>query len=341
MKSPVFSIPFNGDLALAKTALASGKVSEVYFSPWPRRLRAANYFGAGEKAAAGDASFNKLYALCRAAGARLNLLCNSPVMRLGELAPLFKRIRALGAPDAITLADPLAVRPFREAFPETELQASFIMNLDTPAKIARGLALGLGAVTLPAALNRDGRALEELRLLKRRFPRFRVKMMANLDCFAGCVFVHSHYTHGALLADGGEIEDEEKGPARLCHMNYERPGDFIRVPFVRPENAAWYARRGWCDEFKLIYRAFPSAALRGIYAAYFSGRHAGNLFEIVPSKNVAYENARGGGGKAPALYCDNRAFPRGFAARVCACARDCAACGYCDRTALRTKCRVN
>ena len=48
MKSPVFSIPFNGDLALVKSALASGRVSEVYFSPWSRHLRAANYFGAGE-----------------------------------------------------------------------------------------------------------------------------------------------------------------------------------------------------------------------------------------------------------------------------------------------------
>jgi len=339
MKSPVFSIPFNGDLALVKSALASGKVSEVYFSPWSRHLRAANYFGAGEKAAAGDGAFKELYSLCRDAGARVNLLCNSPVMRLGELAPLFRRIRALGVPDSITLADPLAVRPFKTTFPGTELQASFIMNLDTPGKVARGLALGLGAVTLPAALNRDGRALEELRLLKRRHPSFRLKLMANMDCFANCIFVHSHYTHGALLAESGEIEDEENGPARLCHMEYKSPGDFIRVPFVRPEDAAWYARRGWCDEFKLIYRAFPSSVLRKVYRAYFSARHAGNLFEIVPSKNTACENARGGG-RAPGLNCDNRAFPRGFAARVCACSKNCAACGYCDRTAVRTKCRV-
>jgi len=340
MNSPAFSIPFNGDLALAGSALASGKVSEVYFSPWSRHQRAANYFGASEKAEAGGAVFRKLYTLSRKHGARLNLLCNSPVMRFGELDSIFKKIRALGVPDAITLADPLAVRPFKEAFPDTELQASFIMNLDSPAKIARALALGLGAVTLPAALNRDGRALEELRRLKRRWPAFRVKLMANMDCFAGCLFVHSHYTHGALLAEGGEIEDEENGPARLCHMSYGSPADFIRVPFIRPEDTAFYARRGWCDEFKLIYRAFPSSVLRQVYRAYFSGRHAGNLFEIVPSKNAAYENARGGG-RGPALYCDNRSFPRGFAAKVCACSKNCDSCGYCGRTAERTKCRVS
>jgi collagenase-like PrtC family protease len=340
MNSPVFSVPFNGDLALVKSALASGKVSEVYFSPWSRHLRAANYFGASEKAAAGADTFKKLYKLCRASGARVNLLCNSPVLRFGGLPSLFSKIRALGVPDAITLADPLAVRPFKAAFPDTELQASFIMNLDSPSKIARALALGLGAVTLPAALNRDARALEALRQLKRRFPSFRVKIMANMDCFAGCVFVHSHYTHGALLAEGGEIEDEENGPARLCHMEYGSPADFIRVPFIRPEDAAFYARRGWCDEFKLIYRAFPSSVLRQVYRAYFSGRHAGNLFEIVPSKNAAYENARGGG-RGPALYCDNSAFPRGFAAKACACSKDCGSCGYCGKIAERTKCRVN
>lgn len=341
MKPVRFSIPFNGSLPLAERAISSGKVSEIYFSPWPRNLRAANYFGGSEKDRADRGALRRLYALCRDNGVRLNLLCNSPLFDFGRLERIVADIRRLGVPDSLTLADPMAILPFRKAFPGAEIQASTIMNLDNRAKIARALELGVGAVTLPPALNRDGAALEGLRRLKNKFPRFRVKLIANNDCFSDCVFTHSHYSHGAISGEKEVEGDPEDGPTRQCHMSYRSPADFIRVPFIRPEDAAWYAGRGWCDEFKLIYRGFPDTALEKIFSAYFSGRLDGNLFGVVPSKDPAYEAARGTAKKAPRLYCSNPAFPAGFVRKITSCSKDCAACSYCGTVARRTGCRVN
>lgn len=341
MKPVRFSVPFNGSLPLAEKAIRSGKVSEIYFSPWPRKLRAANYFGGSEKDRADRAALRRLYSLCRDNGVKLNLLCNSPLFDFGRLKSIIAGIRRLGTPDALTVADPLAIAPFREAFPGAEIQASIIMNLDTRAKIARALELGVGAVTLPPALNRDGAALEELRRLKKKFPRFRVKLVANNDCFSDCVFTHSHYSHGAMAARKAAAGVPEDGPTRHCHMSYDSPADFIRVPFIRPEDVAWYAERNWCDEFKLIYRGFPVAALEKVFSAYFSGRLDGDLFGVVPSKDPDYEAARGKAVKAPRLRCSNPAFPRGFVSKVTSCSKDCRACSYCENVARRTGCRVN
>lgn len=341
MKRTVFSIPFNGDLALAGRALASGKVSEVYFSPWDRGSLLCNYYGGSERRPPAKKVFASLRGLCAAQGAALNVLCNSPVLPPARYNAAFAGIRALGEPDAITLSDPTAINAFRREFPRAELQASFIMNLDNPRKVRHALEAGIGAITLPAALNRDGEALEELRAMKKDFPAFRVKLIANLDCFPDCIYLASHYMHGALLAALGlpDSEDEE-APDRQCHMAYGSPAGFIRVPFIRPEDTAWYAGRGWCDSFKLIYRSFPSPALEKIFGAYFSGGFKGNLFEIVPSKDPAYESSRGKTGPAAGPFCDNSRFPRGFAAKVCACGRSCKNCGYCGRVAERTACAI-
>jgi collagenase-like PrtC family protease len=340
MRPVRFSVPFNGSLPLAEKAVRAGKVSEIYFSPWPRDLRAANYYGGSERERTDRGTLRRLYSLCRENGVRLNLLCNSPLFDFGRLEKIKAAIRRLGEPDSITLADPLAIAPFRKAFPGAGIQASVIMNLDNRAKLARALELGVGTVTLPPSLNRDGRALEDLRRLKKKFPLFRVKLIANNDCFPDCVFTHSHYSHGAVTGEKGAEGDPEDGPTRLCHMYYRSPADFIKIPFIRPEDTAFYAERGWCDEFKLIYRAYPDAVLERIFSTYFSGRLDGDLFEVVPSKNAAYEAARGTARKAPRLRCHNPAFPPGFVRRVTSCSRDCAACSYCDTIARRTGCRV-
>lgn len=319
MPDRVFSIPFNSDLALAEEALLSGKVGEVYFAAPPEVN--ASRTGSSEKTTA--AQLKKLVALCRRHGARANLLCNSFTLYHNGLAELFAFIDAVKGIDAVTLSDPLAFREFRRRFPKKDLHASVIMNLDSAEKVDYMVGLGLKGVCLPLNSNRDGDALDRVRGLKRRHPFLTVKLMANQDCRASCVFAPWHYLLVAQSALPPNAPSEEH--ARVyscegaCRAPCTKPEELLQVPFIRPEDVAFYRKKGWADLFKLVYREYESKLLRRIYAAYFAGSCDGDLFELV---QTAFSR------RAETVIA-NAAIPPEFVERVTSCDKSCLSCSYC------------
>jgi len=335
----IFSIPFNGDFELLEEALSSGRVMEVYFSAWKKEEFICNHYGGSEKPTIrGSGDVKKLSSLCTRYGAGLNLLCNSPSLFFTDMKALFMAVGRIDALTAVTVSDSLALRSFCREFPDLDVQASVIMNLDNPSKIRQALEQGAGTVVLPGNMARDARLLKTVAALKKEYPRFRMKLIANSDCAADCMFLPAHYTLG-LLRNFASAPDRinTSHRDRLCFRRFT-PENFIKIPFIRPEDLSFYRSGGLIDSFKLIYRSSPSSMLRNVYCAYFSGKYKGNLFDIVSSKSEKYEDARYTGGRGTA-FCDNSAFPSGFAKKVCSCRKNCVSCGYCGRVAESTECR--
>ncbi|MFA5141249.1 MAG: U32 family peptidase [Elusimicrobiota bacterium] len=256
----LFSIPFNGDLGLVEDALSTGKVAEVYFAG-PGRGDASS---AHARKVVERGVLLKLLSLCRRSKVRTNLLCNSFTLAFERLPSVFRLIRSLPCVDAVTVADPFALPAFRKAFPKKELQASVIMALDSVEKVEAALRLGATSVCLATRLNRDAQALEAVKRLKRRFPGFKVKLLANHTCRAECVFSAWHYLSYAL-------QDRVRFEQRQCFCPATTRKELADVPFIRPEDVASYARKGWADMFKLAYRNSDSDVLRRVYDAYFGG----------------------------------------------------------------------
>ncbi|HBA59621.1 MAG TPA: hypothetical protein DCZ92_02115 [Elusimicrobia bacterium] len=313
-----FSIPFNGDLELVKEALASGQVAEVYYALPPGRWGSSDHLVRAAGAPSG-APVPALAGLCRAAGVSTNLLCNSPSLALTRLAPLFAAARRL-KPDSVTLADPLFIGLFRRALPGVRIHASVIMNLNSEERARQALRAGAQTLTLAAEANRDLPLLRRIARLKREFPGFRLKLLANYCCGYDCVFMHAHYLAGMFPRSAGAAAASKA--AGGCF--YRGAGKFERLkrPFIRPEDLGFYEKNGVVDEFKLIARSQPSSVLRKIYNAYFSRKFSGDLGELLGGSAGNY-------GKDESVHLDNSLFPKGFASRVARCAKNCAACGYC------------
>ncbi|OGS11522.1 MAG: hypothetical protein A2234_11300 [Elusimicrobia bacterium RIFOXYA2_FULL_58_8] len=313
-----FSVPFNGDLALVKEALSSGRVSEVYFALPGRRSGASDHFvlPGGVDAAYGPL-LPALARICAGFGVRTNLLCNAPSLALTPLTGIFAAAKALKVA-SITLADPLFIDKFRRALPEVALQASVIMNLRSEERVRQMLRAGVGTLTLAAEVNRDLPLLRRIKKLKAEFPGFKVKLMANYYCGYDCVFMNAHYLSGMF---GGRGTSAAGGG---CFFRGGDAAEGIRRPFIRPEDIGLYVKDRLADEFKLIARYQASSVLRKIYAAYFRGKFGGDLGELLGGKAGDYA-------KSQMCYMDNSLFPKGFAGKVGACDKNCASCGYCRR----------
>ena len=142
---------------------------------------------------------------------------------------MFRLVRSLPGVDAVTVSDPFALPAFRKAFPRKEIQASVIMGLDSVQKVETALRLGATSVCLSTRLNRDVRALEAVKGLKRRFPGFKVKLLANHDCRSECLFSPWHYLSYALQ---GRVRFEQ----RQCFCPATTREELAEVLFIRPED---------------------------------------------------------------------------------------------------------
>lgn len=335
-----FSIPFNGDFALLKYALSSGNVYEVYFSLYGGKQRNANNYGASEKPILNNSKQIKLLSsMASLYKTGLNLLINSPSLFFSDFEELKEKVMSIKGINTITLSDPIAVKTFVKEFPNIDIQASFIMNLNSIEKIEQFSAMGGGTVVLPGIFLRDINKLEELKKLKERYPKLKVKMIANLDCAQDCIYLPSHYLVGMFR--GFDIQPGNIYNDQPCYRPVS-PAEFIKIPFIRPEDLDFYRKNGFADSFKLIYRSSPTAMLEKVYNAYFSGEYGGNLFDIIPTHCDDYECARDIDMKVnlkmdiPEYFCDNRKFPADFIEKVTSCGRKCHQCNYCMEIAKKT-----
>lgn len=301
-KTAIFSIPFNGDLRLMAWAVSTGRVAEIYFA------------GDGENSSAlplrspqwlkDERGLQSLVNLCAQNGVKSNLLCNQATLYFSDPGKVFDTVRSLKNLDAITVSDPYYLPLFAREFPNLDVQASIIMELDNIHKLRWMLQLGAGSVVLPIYVNRRESVLKEIKNLKKDFPRLRIKLLANSTCLYSCPFSNWHYD--AMVYP--EIK-RRKVPAcrpQDCGMRFVTPEDTLRRPFIRPEDTSYYMRRGYADAFKLGFRTFETPALRRILEAYFSGKYEGDLWELVK----VHPNF------PPGLRCENSGFPDDFAKKA-------------------------
>ncbi len=267
-----YSIPFNGDLKLTEEALETGNVAEVYFAG-PRDEDLSSYHVRNRGRPTTSGKIGSLIRLCRKYGAKTNLLCNQATLFFADIKKLLDSIRLLPDIDAITVADPVAISTLKREFPDKDIQASIIMDLDSFCKVKQALESGAGGVTVAAKLNRDISVLKSLKGLKKIYPDFRIRLIANYDCAYDCMFMNWHYMLGVFRAELPDAEGLRRRsgiyPGGRCLSPCLQTARFIRFPFIRPQDTLYYEKNNCVDAFKLIYRDNDSGKLRQIYRAYF------------------------------------------------------------------------
>ena len=323
-KKRIFSIPFNGDLKLMKWAINTGQVKEIYFASLSMKTLSLQCDASPHFY--NEDTINELLEICRNKGVETNLLVNQLTLIQENMDTCVKYIKGLKYLSSLTIGDPLAVDFFIRSFPGLDIQASIIMNLYSVNMIENLLKRGIGTISLPPEFSRNYQILKRLSLLKRKYPKFKIKLFISYICYSDCPFMMSHFALRAFRSF--RAVKNKRIEAYLYKdycMNHPEKAELIKRPFVRPEDIDNLIDSGFADYLKIIYRFDDSTILQKKLSAYFERVFQGNLFEIIPYPYSLGNNK--------VFFCDNRKFPKDFFSKVFHCKKICFNCNYCDRVA--------
>ncbi|HSR37258.1 MAG TPA: hypothetical protein VLL73_08765 [Desulfurivibrionaceae bacterium] len=251
------------------------------------------------------------------------------------LAPILLTLRTLlaqGNLHGIIFSDHYLLQALGRADPElcSQMEAIPSVNamLDSFDKISAHLELITVTpfrpptqLVLDRALNRDlGRLGEVSSRCRAAFPSLRLALLANEGCLAQCPFKPAHDAHIALANLGDEAANPLLNSDLGCIDHLARhPARLFKSPFIRPEDQQRYAP--YVDQIKLCGRTLGAEFLTRTVRAYADGTYSGNLLDLFDTMEWL----------AKRLSVANRLVPPEFFAMVTACAKECRACGYCDR----------
>jgi len=290
----------------------------------------------------------------RAAGMDFNYTLNAPCLDNREFTPEFGKafdelmewVTAAGATE-VTVTVPVLAQRLRRRYPDLKLACSVFNRVASVRQAQRMEQLGYDDLVLEfTAVNRDLRLIEAIR----HAVRCRLTLVANVVCLYECATRIYHAN-----CDGHSSQYWHplyKQPNRYCYLQctverFGNPVEFIRTPWIRPEDVATYEQLG-IDCLKIAERTQTTDWILRAARAYTAGRYDGNLLDLVsyPEKMLRYVVASALPDRplpdrlCPAL--DNRAldgFLDFFRTNDCR-YTDCDVCGYCAgvaRKALRAE----
>jgi len=314
----------------AEIALRHPSVREVYF-PWVDEPSGRPKLGFEEEDDKDEleAALRRDLSRLRAAGVRLDLLLNANCYGAEAMSvALERRIAAIVGtldswgcrPETCTTASPFVARTLKDQFPDVEVRASVNMRLTTVQALAY-----LSPLFDSYYIGRDvQRNLETVKRFSEwcRANGKRLCMLANSGCLRNCPWQTFHDNLIAHSDAAMKVENAKGWSPHLCWTLYRDPANFaeiLKATWVRPEDIHRY--EGLVDVVKLATRQHANPDM--VISAYERGSFEGNLLDLLEP------------GFSPAFYpefIDNAAFPAEWFDRTSACARECAGCGYCEKT---------
>lgn len=290
-----------------------------------------------------------------------------------ELRELFDTISAAGV-DLVTVSIPLLMELLRDEYPNLTVKASTITYATTVQQVQALVKAGCSKICLDIDCNRNFELLKamaryggaELELIGNptcllscayRFyhnscaghgsqtrPGDKGHLSHSPDASPDCCS-HDEAETGPTVARGAKAEDGDM-PGRpyggysllRCHLDkLTEPAEFIKTPWIRPEDMEIYAEAG-IGQIKLAGRGLPEEKLLALAEAYVAGRFDGNLLDLTGWGywNGFDKTAAGERLQPLTVRVENRAldgFLRFFVEEPYHCQLGCDSCRYCFGTA--------
>jgi collagenase-like PrtC family protease len=328
-----YSIPYNSDPAtLAEVCklkhLGSNSIVEVYLSG-PQ----ANA-GSGRIVPEMDqAGFALVVNRIHQAGLRANLVLNSTCegsawyarktveATLGYIGQAHEELGV----EAVTLANPLYISRVKERFPELEVCASVLGNIDCVQRAVIYRQAGADVITPDANINRNLGLLAEIK----EATGARLKLLANEGCLYKCPFRQFHFNAKSHVSREVSLPGLDVSCADFFGAGTGVIGrdlsQLLRSPWIRPEDVRRYA--DITTSFKLVCRSQGKGFVTRAARAYLQERWEGDLLDLVSGCAKRFSMNEGAYLGNPLLGM------RGFFDRVTTCDNRCHRCGYCRELA--------
>ncbi len=326
-----FSVPYNNDPSslpdIFRLKSKNGnRIREIYLSG-PQEFsgsgRIAPEMDLGEFAGIVDSIHKE--------GIRVNLLLNSicegidwyssPV--LNATMDYLKRVHEDHGVEAVTIANPLYVREVRRRFPDIEICASVLGDIDCVQKAVIFRKAGADAITPDVDINRD---LGLLRRIKEKTGA-EIKLMVNEGCLFRCAFRKFHFNYISHKSrnpgEGKRVRSEDNVFSLNCiQLSKTDPSQILKSGWIRPEDARRYGEI--TSYFKIVGRTSSKSMVLRALEAYLGESWDGDLLELMAGNIYS-------AGMSQLMHLDNKALDEiGFFDKVTACDKECSECDYCS-----------
>ena len=230
--------------------------------------------------------FERHVRCARQLGLRFNYVMNAPGFGgreqdpgwLREVSNFLEYLAGCGV-SGITIAHPFLLQFVKREFPNFRLNVSLIAGVDTVAAARQFEDLGVDVINLnPFTINRDFDSMRAIR----RAVRCELELYANIACLDHCPRRVAHYEYsGRASQETGNPEVKQDPFLMRCSYTYlSEPVEFLRSPFIRPEDVSAYREAGM-DIIKLSDRTEATEFLLGTARAYAGEKYEGNLFDLI------------------------------------------------------------
>ena len=230
--------------------------------------------------------FERHVGAARQLGLRFNYVMNAPDFGGREKDPGWWREVSRfvghlsdGGVSGVTITHPALLQFVKREFPDLRVNVSLIAGVDTVAAARKFEDLGVDVINLnPFTINRDFEALRAIR----RAVRCELELYANIPCLDHCPRRVAHYQYSGRASQEKGNPEVQQDPflMRCSHTFLSEPVEFLRSPFIRPEDVSAYHEVG-IDILKLSDRTESTEFLLGTARAYAEGKYDGNLFDLI------------------------------------------------------------
>jgi collagenase-like PrtC family protease len=195
-----------------------------------------------------------------------------------ELIRYFDWINSTEA-DVVVLAIPFLIEFVHNRYPELTIKTSVASKVDSVSGVRYYEELGAKIVTLGRRVTRDFSVLKKIR----DCTTAELELVINDTCLWECPleFYCSNVISHASQTSENHVRRTQQYPIIGCtERKIRNPEEFIKSPWVRPEDLAEYERIG-IDRFKISGRTSPSSWIEKVTKIYASRKYDGNIFDFL------------------------------------------------------------
>ncbi len=225
--------------------------------------------------------------------------------------------------EAVTVANPIYIGEIRRQFPNLEIYASVLGDIDCVQRATIYTDLGATVITPDVNINRD---LGLLRKIKEA-TNTKIKLMVNEGCLYKCPFRRFHFNY--MSHRSRELGKREMGTEiffyHCLRVTKKDRSQILKSGWIRPEDTRKYSEI--TNSFKIVGRVRPKSFVTRAIRAYLEENWDGNLLDIVSSSLNLF-------GLEYGAVLDNKSLGKHkFFEKVTSCGRDCSNCSYCKEIA--------
>jgi len=335
MEALEFSVPYNGNPETLSelfrlNRLGKNRIREIYLS------------GPQENSGSGRImpkidfdEFTEIVAKIHNEGIRVNLTLNSTCEGsewysqevVSQTMEYLRQVHKEHGVEAVTIANPLYISKVREQFPDIEICASVLGNIDCVQRAVIYRRAGADTITPDVNINRDLSLLKEIK----RVTSAKLKLMVNEGCLYKCPFRQFHFNATSHVSkEVGRVRVDASFADFFGACNpviSEDHSQILKSCWIRPEDARKYGEI--TSLFKIVGRSQLNSMVIRATKAYLEESWGGDLLDILCASIKRFSLTYG-------AYLDNESLEKyKFFETVTTCDKNCSQCNYCEELARK------